>query len=145
MISSTIDQFDLFFHADDGCEPREENAAVLKYAPHLPDHYLPMIFVARKVKHRATQHHIKGLACKRHSFQRLGAKVIRRQLRSKSRSELANFEYRVFQLIDTKNLISIPEQINDIPTRSTTGIQHAHPGNEPALQELVKQIDINVS
>ncbi len=67
----------------------------------------------------------------------------RRQLRSKSGSELPNLCYRLRRFIESKDFVPTSEKIDKISACSTPRIQHSHPRHKPTLQQLVKDVDIN--
>src|SRR5688572_9650064 len=125
-----------------------------------------MLLVARKVKHGTTQHHIKTavrttcvsgwlpvLFCvicgwpprrrPRHSLHRLDTKVLLRQMRCKLGSKLTHPRNLRNRLINSKHFVPTSQEIDKIPTRPTTGIKHPHSRNKPALQKLVKHVDVD--
>jgi hypothetical protein len=47
--------------------------------------------------------------------------------------------------VGSKNLVPFAQEIDKIAPRSATGIQNAHAGHDPASQQLVKKINVDLA
>ena len=104
-----------------------------------------MLIIPRKMEHGRTDHYVRETVGKRHSFNGANLKILRRQSRRQRCRELANVFNTFSILVHGKDLTALAKQMNQIAPVTAAGVEHAHSGRNVPAQDLVEDININLS
>jgi hypothetical protein len=133
------------FHSNRGCEAAEKETAWFHDAPRAVYHSPKVIVISREVEYGAGDYDVGEGAREGRFFDGLRAKVAGWQSRRKRCGEAAYGLYGLQVRIDAKNLEAFPEEIDQVPAGATSGIEDAHAGQDTAAEELIEEVDIDLS
>jgi hypothetical protein len=130
--------------ADRGRQSGEEDPARRQHAPHLVHHRQPVGVVAREVQHRARDHDVQRRVRVRQRVDRLDAEPVRRDVGRDRRRQRARVRDRLGALVDAPHLEGAAQEGDEVAAPAAPGVEHAHPLHDPAAQQLVEQVDVEV-
>ena len=64
-------------------------------------------------------------------------------MRGEPRGELLHRADRLGIRIDAEDLVSGPEQIDQVPARPASGVEHPHARDQSFSEELIEQVDVD--
>ena len=79
------------------------------------------------------------------ALDRLGAKVVGRQRRRQARRERAHVADRVGIRVDAVDVAALAQQVDEVAAAAAARVEHAIARGDPAAQQLIEQIDVDVS
>jgi len=103
-----------------------------------------MLFVPSKVKHRVADHYVCEPIRKRHLFNESDLEVLRWQSGPKRIRELANVLNTVDIFIHCIYFAPLAQQMDQVSSVSTTGVEDAHACDDVSSQNLIKYVNINL-
>lgn len=132
-------------HADAGAEAAEEHAAGTEHAPQLRQHRAEMVFIAGEVQHRGAEDHIRDGIGERHVFDLADDQILRGQGSAERSGELAHVLDAFGIGVDGEDFRALAQQVDEIAPVAASGVDDAHAGRDVAAQDLVKDVDIDLS
>jgi hypothetical protein len=97
------------------------------------------------VKHRVTDHNIGKAIRKGHVLNGPDPKVICRESGSERSRKLSNMLNAIAVQIERKDLATLAEQVHQIAPEPASGVQNTHARRDVPSQNLIKNIDVNLS
>lgn len=136
---------DAVFHPDGGSQSREEEPAGFEDAPEFAKHGGELLVLEGEVQDRAAEDHVGESIVEGHRFYGRDVEVGCGQIRRKGRRQSADLRDGVWIGVDTEDLVSLLEQVDQVPTGTASGVEHAHAGGDTSAQQLVKEVNIDVA
>jgi hypothetical protein len=112
-------------------------------APQLRHHGPEVRVVAREMEDGARDHGVEVAIGKAQALQGLHAEVRGRQPGSQLGGELTDLLDRARRGVHRAHVEAVAEEIRQVAPGAAARIQHAHARREPALEELVEEIDVD--
>src|ERR1017187_5663823 len=134
----------LVFHANRGGEAAEEESARLQNPPGAAQHGEKLVVSARKVEHRATQHHVRKRARKGHLFDGFHAEVAGWKQRCQGCRQAACVLHGPGIGVGAEDVVPLPEKVDQVAAGPAPRVQNPHPARDPAAQKLVEQVDVDL-
>lgn len=104
-----------------------------------------MLVVAREVQHCAADHYVRPAVVKRYLLHRLNPEVRLRKRRRKLLRHRANTFHRPRIRVRRENFITFAQEVDQVPTRPAPGVHDPHSGQDVSLQDLVKEINVDLA
>src|SRR5436190_5542963 len=104
-----------------------------------------MVGVAREVEHGARDYNVHRVGIVGHRLHALDAKSSRSYFRRQFDCEMLYDGDRLLALVNPPHIEAGAHEKNEIPSRAATGIEHFHSRNDPPAQQLIEQVDVDVS
>jgi hypothetical protein len=104
-----------------------------------------MLLIPSEVKHRITDHNIGEGIRKGHVLNGPDSKVICRKSGSKRSRKLSYMLNAIAVQIERKDLAALAEQMHEIAPVPASRIQNTHSGRDVPSQNLIENIDVNLS
>jgi hypothetical protein len=108
-------------------------------------HVLKLSVIAGKVEHCTTNREVGKAGGKRYGLDRLHSKVLRRQVRRQHCRHTAEVGHAAGIQIHAKHLVSLAQEIDQVPAGATARIQNPHTRNDAASQQLIEEVDVDVT
>jgi hypothetical protein len=103
-----------------------------------------MNVAAGKMEHGATDSKIEGSRGKRHILYAADPKVVQRIAGRQLLRPLSDGRYGSCILVYSKNIVAIVQEVHYVSPVTTAHIYHVPAVIKPALEQLIKQIDIYI-
>jgi hypothetical protein len=132
-------------HADARTQAAEQQTAGAEDAPHFGNHGLKLFFATSEVKHGAADDYIREFVWKMHLFNAAYLKVLVWQSGVQRLGQFADMFDRGRVLVDGENLGALPQQIDEISAVTAPCIEDAHAGRDITSEDLIEDIDVNLS
>lgn len=143
-VPTAVERLEAPLHADRRSQSREEETSGTQDAPQLVQHPIEVRLVPGEMEHSVAEHRVKARVWKREVRQIRRLEALRRQVRRQCGGEAADLLHRPRVLVHTEDLVPATQEPDQVPASSTARVQQAHARNQPPLQELVEQIDVDV-
>jgi hypothetical protein len=100
--------------------------------------------IPREVEHGRADDYVDEFAGEWHLFDRANLKIIRRQSCRQRCRQLPHVIDTFGILIQCEYLASFPQQVDQVPAVTASGVEHAHARSNVPAQNLVENIDIDL-
>jgi hypothetical protein len=101
--------------------------------------------VAGEVEDRVADDNIRAGIVERHMLDRFDAKIRCWKSGCKHPGEGADASHGMRVRIRTINLVPFPQEVDEVSTGTTSGVQYSHSGCDAAFQKLVEKVDVDLS
>jgi hypothetical protein len=101
--------------------------------------------IAREVKHRVAEDHVRKPIWKRHLIDLPDLEVLRRQSGFERSREAAHMVDRLGVGIEREYFAALAKQMDEVSSVAATGVEHSHGGGDVAAQDLIEDVDIDLS
>ena len=137
---------DLILQPDVRRQAREEQTVAPKHPPHLFHQLGEMRFVIDEVQHGARRSRRPCCASGQGKMRKVAdLEVLRRQLRRQRGRKPAHPGIASGSASTAETLESVPEKIGQVASVAAAGVEHPAAPIEPAAEQLIEQIDIDVA
>jgi hypothetical protein len=104
-----------------------------------------MLLISSEVKHRAADHNVGNAIWKGHPLNRANLEVFGRNSGPEGSGQLPYMLDSFTIQVECKHLAAFTQKIYEVPSIAASSIKNAHPRCNVSSQNLVKNIDVNVS
>lgn len=132
-------------HANAGTQTAEEHSAGFDHAPEFFEHSQKVLIVARKVQYGGAEHHIGKTLREGHLFDPSDLKIFAGQSRAKRSRKLTYVLNRGGFFVDSEDVASAAQQVDQVATITASGIEHDHSGRNVAAQNLIEEVDVDLT
>ena len=136
---------ELTLEADARCQSREQQPTWCKQPPELVEHGSEITFIAGEVQHGAADDRVDGGIGPRERIKRPAVRVVGGNRHVQGRGEPANPVDRHRVGVGDTDVEPVLEEERQVPSATAAGIEHAPPAVESAAQQLVEEIDVDLS
>src|ERR1035438_2261263 len=100
-----------------------------------------MTGIAREVKHRVAEDHVRKPIWKWHLIDLRYLEVLCRQSGFERSREAAHMVDGLGVDIEREYFAALPKQMDEVSSVAATGVEHAHGGGDVAAQDLIEDVD----
>jgi hypothetical protein len=134
----------LTLHANWGSEATEEEPAGLQDPPRSVQHGLEVHIVARKMEDGVADNHVRARIVEGHPFDGFDWEIWFGKSGREHPGEGTDALHRLNVWVNGINLVSFPQEINEVSAGTASGVQDSHSGWDAAFQKLVEKIDVDL-
>jgi hypothetical protein len=113
--------------------------------PKAAEHRAKLLFVAREMENRITNHDVGEPGREGHRFNEANSEILRGQTGAERCRELAHVLNSLGVRVDCKHFATFTEQVNEVPAISATGVEHTHASIDISAEDLIEDVNIDLA